>query len=252
MNRPYDDNDPPGREYDGQRQRGSGRSDPDRSADREISLGAPAILGIFFALALLCACFFGFGYSMGRKSAQSALSAASDSSSVNADSSGSGSAKPAAGSLASQPAASDSPAAQQATDDSAAPDASPAVAPEVAPAAAPSTPSKNAATPADGMIVGDRPSARPPQPAASNPSAAASSQSPIPAGSFMVQIAAVSSQDVADIELTALKKKGYNVSIRHEPQDKLLHVQIGPFATRKDAQAMCLRVLADGFNAIVK
>ena len=38
--------------------------------DREISLGIPAILGIFFALALLCACFFGFGYTMGRKSAQ--------------------------------------------------------------------------------------------------------------------------------------------------------------------------------------
>ena len=39
--------------------------------DREISLSTTTILGIFFALALLCAVFFGFGYSMGRKSAQS-------------------------------------------------------------------------------------------------------------------------------------------------------------------------------------
>ena len=54
----------------------------------------------------------------------------------------------------------------------------------------------------------------------------------------MVQIAAVSSQDVADILLASLQKKGYSVSVRHEPQDKLLHVQIGPFATRKDAEAM--------------
>jgi cell division septation protein DedD len=68
----------------------------------------------------------------------------------------------------------------------------------------------------------------------------------------MVQIAAVSSQDVADILLASLKKKGYSVSVRHEPQDKLLHVQIGPFANRKDAEAMQQRVLADGFNAIVK
>ena len=37
--------------------------------DREISLGTTTILGIFFALALLCALFFGFGYSMGRRSA---------------------------------------------------------------------------------------------------------------------------------------------------------------------------------------
>ncbi len=68
----------------------------------------------------------------------------------------------------------------------------------------------------------------------------------------MVQIAAVSSQDVADILTSSLAKKGYTVSVRHEPQDKLLHVQIGPFTSRKDAEAMRARVLADGFNAIVK
>ncbi len=68
----------------------------------------------------------------------------------------------------------------------------------------------------------------------------------------MVQIAAVSSQDVADILTSSLQKKGYSVSVRHEPQDKLLHVQIGPFATRQEAVTMQQRVLADGFNAIVK
>jgi DedD protein len=67
-----------------------------------------------------------------------------------------------------------------------------------------------------------------------------------------VQVAAVSSQDVADILLSSLQKKGYTVAVHHEPQDKLLHVQIGPFPDRKDAEAMQKRVLADGFNAIVK
>ena len=66
------------------------------------------------------------------------------------------------------------------------------------------------------------------------------------------QVAAVSSQDIADIEVAALKKDGYAVVVRHEPQDKLLHVQIGPFADKKEAEAMRQRVQADGFNAIVK
>jgi cell division septation protein DedD len=96
------------------------------------------------------------------------------------------------------------------------------------------------------MIVGDKPPTTNQQPATSNQPAIA------PTGTIMVQIAAVSSQDVADILLASLQKKGYSVSVRHEPQDKLLHVQIGPFADRKEAEAMQQRVLADGFNAIVK
>ncbi len=239
MNRPYDDEDngPPGRGYP----RDPDHSGPGRGADREISLDAPAILGIFFALALVCAGFFGFGYTMGRKSAQAALT---DTAAATADTSSNGSAKPAAGSLASQPEA---PAAQPATDSSAAPVV---VQTEPAPTTPSSTPpatQKSTATAADGMIVGDKPSTSVAQPATGNLQPATS-----PTGTIMVQIAAVSSQDVADILLASLQKKGYSVSVRHEPQDKLLHVQIGPFATRKDAEAMQQRVLADGFNAIVK
>jgi cell division septation protein DedD len=67
-----------------------------------------------------------------------------------------------------------------------------------------------------------------------------------------VQVAAVSHQEDADILLNALKRRGYSVAVHHEPQDKLLHVQIGPLPTRKDADAMRQRLLADGYNAIVK
>jgi len=49
-----------------------------------------------------------------------------------------------------------------------------------------------------------------------------------------------------------MQKKGYAVAVHQVPQDKLLHVQIGPFADRAAADAMRQRVLADGFNAIVK
>ena len=228
MNRPIDEEDDlPVRGYS------SRRPDAD-NADREISLGMPTILGIFFALALICACFFGFGYTMGRKSAQSATSAGAPVDYVNPVTVSS--TKPAAGSLVASPATS---AAKPAVDT---PSPAPAVQTATVPLAPP-TPAKNAASPADGMIVGDK------FPAAAAPPTTSNLQS---ATSFIVQVAAVSSQDVADILLASLQKKGYVVAVRHEARDKLLHVQIGPFPDRKQAEAMRQRVLADGFNAIVK
>ncbi len=238
-----DEDSPPSRGYT----RDPDRNGPGGGPEREISLGAPAILGIFFALALVCACFFGFGYTMGRKSAQSANV---DTAAANSDASSNGAPKPAAGSLANQPDT--MPAAQPMADNSTTP---PAAQPEPAPATPTPTPppttQKNAATAADGMIVGDKPPQ--PAPAATNKPPTNNLQpAAAPAGTIMVQIAAVSSQDVADILTSSLQKKGYSVSVRHEPQDKLLHVQIGPFANRQEAVAMQQRVLADGFNAIVK
>jgi cell division protein FtsN len=217
-NRPYDD-DLPGRSY----------SNAD-SGDREISLGTPTILGIFFSLALVCAGFFGFGYAVGRRSAQSTPpTIAGDPLPVNPNAP-----KPAAGSAAAQAIA---PAPQPPSDASTSPAFQTAVVPLTAPSA-----SSKAANPADGMVVGDKFPPATPQPATSAQ----------PATSFVVQVAAVSSQDVADILTSSLQKKGYTVAVRHESQDKLLHVQIGPFTDKKEAQAMQARVLADGFNAIVK
>src|ERR1700710_2812650 len=60
-------------EIDDETQRPSAYNKP----SRELTLSTPAILGIFFGLALLCAVFFGFGYSMGSKSRQAPI--------VNAD-----------------------------------------------------------------------------------------------------------------------------------------------------------------------
>jgi DedD protein len=50
----------------------------------------------------------------------------------------------------------------------------------------------------------------------------------------------------------ALKGRGYSVAERSEPQDKLLHIQVGPFSNRKDAEAMRQRLMSDGYNAIIK
>ena len=68
----------------------------------------------------------------------------------------------------------------------------------------------------------------------------------------MVQIAAVA--DVADGEVlvSALRKHGYAVTARREPSDNLIHVRIGPFATREDALRWRQKLLNDGYNAIVQ
>jgi cell division septation protein DedD len=207
--------------------------------DREISLSTTTILGIFFALALLCAVFFGFGYSMGRKSAQPVSGAAE----VTTRSENS-SAKPAPGSPATSSAgrqiAGETQSALVPLDSpGAATPASPPM-PSLVKAVAPSPRSD---VPAE---VTPRPESKP---VAIVPVAAA-----LPAqGSSVVQVAAMSHQEDADVVAVDLKRRGYTVAIRHEPQDKLFHVQIGPFGNKKEADAMRQRLQTDGYNnAIVK
>jgi cell division septation protein DedD len=210
--------------------------------EREISLSTTTILGIFFALALLCAVFFGFGYSMGRKSAQPVTSPAE----VTTRSENSGS-KPAPGSPASSATSSAGRQAADATQSAIVPLDSPNAAAQASPPG-PSlvkavAPSPRSDVPAE---VTPRPDSKP---VAIVPVVAALS-SP---GSSVVQVAAMSHQEDADVVAVDLKRRGYIVAIRHEPQDKLFHVQIGPFANKKEADTMRQRLQTDGYNnAIVK
>jgi len=198
---------------------GSGRnSEP----DREISLSTPSILGLFFALAVVCGCIYALGFAMGRRSTPPIPVAVTDTTLAPST----GSPKPDAG---------QAPIADTTT---------------LASAATQPTTAQASAAQSSGSQTATVPLAPPATPAAS--AAAPAALAAPPAASFMVQVAAVSSQDVADILIGSLKKKGYDVAVHQEPQDKLLHVQIGPFADRKDAEAMRQRVLTDGFNAIVK
>ncbi len=206
------------------------------SKDRELTLGTPTILGLFFALVLVCACFFGLGYAMGHRTAPATPQVFDNATAPATDA-----AKPAAGS-AVQPDAQPAADAASASPDASASSGTQSTTVPLNSAAAPTTPSPAPAAAA--AAIAAKPAAAAPAPSA--PAAAAA-----PSG-FMVQVAAVSSQDVANILLSTLQKKGYAVAVHHEPQDQLLHVQIGPFTDRKDAEAMRQRVLADGFNAIVK
>jgi len=209
--------------------------------DREISLGTTTILGIFFALALLCAVFFGFGYSLGRKSVQPAVNSAE----VTAGSENTG-AKPAPGSPANQTASKQTAAAAQS-----------AMVPVDPPVSAQQD-SSQIPDPDSVKIAVSTPhpdvQAEPPTNTTAKPAAATpvSATAPSP-GSAVVQVAAMSHQEDADVVAADLKRRGYTVVIRHEPQDKLFHVQIGPFATKKEADAMRQRLQTDGYNnAIVK
>jgi cell division septation protein DedD len=210
--------------------------------EREISLSTTTILGIFFALALLCAAFFGFGYSMGRKSAQPGTSPGE----VTTRSENSGS-KPAPGSPASPATSSVGRQAAGETKSAIIPLDSPNAAGEDSPQV-------------PGPVKVAFPSPRSDVPSEATPRQTSKPPTMVPVaaalpspGSSVVQVAAMSHQEDADVVAVDLKRRGYIVAIRREPQDKLFHVQIGPFGNKKDADAMRQRLQTDGYNnAIVK
>jgi cell division septation protein DedD len=216
--------------------------DDDQELDtqqRELTLSTGAILAIFLGLVLLCAVFFGFGYNLGRKSTAAAsapaIPAVSDSEPPAADNSRFDNFKP---SPVSPTSSAPSPAA------SSTPQPNTSVV-ETAPARTPAR--TTTATPHPSQPA---PAPAQPAPSAHTPAAPATT----PGGSFVVQIAAISSshKDDADLLVNALHNKGYDVAERVLPQDKLIHIQVGPFATKADAEAMRERLIVDGYNAIVK
>jgi len=217
---------------------------PRSGQDREITLGTATVLGIFFGLAILCAAFFGFGYSLGSKhNAPSGI--ANGEELPTRTFSGS---KPAPGSPAGSNPYAPVVASGQIPSGTAvsSPAPSSTVAPRtlITPAGAADPPS---APGSEELAV--KP-ARTPPPAAVVPAGAISA--PLPAQQLVVQVAALSHQEDAELIRTTLERRGYTVAIRPDPQDKLLHVQIGPFSNRKDAEAMRQKLLADGFNAYIK
>jgi len=215
-------------------------------ADTEITLGMRSLLGVFFGLVLICGIFFGLGYSLGRGSARPA-------SVISSDATAKAVPKPMPPPAANSPNEDDS--ANPATY-TPGPDAQESAAASSAPA--PQKPSATVirqVTPVPALTA----ASAPPKPAITSPapmappaSAAAPASSARAGPPTMVQIAAISRQQDADVLVAALKKHGYSAIARTDPRDNLLHVQIGPFATREEAHAMRAKLLADGYNAILK
>jgi cell division septation protein DedD len=231
----------------------------ERGRDTELTLGAGALLGIFFGLVLLCGLCFGLGYALGhRVSATAAAAAAHPAAQTAAPDQ-----EPlqASGSVPKPSANAQAPAPQPAPGSDA---ATPATGAGTNPVATQQGP---AATGQAGMPASSPASApaqpqsqvRPAFPVTANTPLAGQAAAPnvhpaLPEGAvpLMVQVAAVSHEEDADVLVGALRKRGYTVTARREPADGLIHVRIGPFATRDDANRMCRRLLDDGYNAIVQ
>ncbi len=210
---------------EGMHDRLRGRMDDDDPHDREITLSSGTLLAIFFGLVLLCGLFFGMGYTLGRRSPVAST----------ADMVDKGTATPYAADSKPKPSASSQVVVPQpVTEESPAPDPQPDAASAAEPAPKPEV--------QEAVL----------QTQTVKPALQAQAEAPAPANGIMVQIAAISNPADADVLVSALRKHGYTVTTRHEPGDALLHVQVGPFATRAEANAMRQKLLGDGYNAILK
>jgi DedD protein len=239
--------------------------------DSDITIGPAKMLGLFFILVAICGVFFAIGYSLGKTSARE--QAMNDktplSASVSAPLVGDANAtKPSAvvpakndtetAASQDQPAKQEEPdltffnavkrsdrGKQEATDPAtanSAKQASPKVEQQAKLIAAPAQTSATA--PVDVSLptkTTAKTDMKPVVTTAAN-------------GSFVVQIAAVTREEDAAALAGALRKKNYSVFVVNNPavHDKFYHVQVGPFATMQDAEAMKAKLTGEGYNPIVK
>jgi len=217
--------------------------DPEEGEVTELTLGSTGVVVVLAGLLIVCCLCFGLGYAMGHRGESATAAAAKPSS--NPDVSlvaGTSKQKPAPMPQAAAPVplSGDQAAAQPSSD----PDAdivSPAASAQTPPASPPSS-SQWAVKPA-----------LPGQPAQTSAAVGNGSVAPAmgAAPAIMVQIAAVSHVEDAEVLVNALRRRGYAVTAHRELGDNLIHVQVGPFANRTEAEAMKLKLLSDGYNAMV-
>ena len=248
--------------------------------DTEITLSNTTLLLIFLGVAIICGVFFGFGYTIGKRNTSPAVAMVAPKAAEVPDV-----APPVV--TTPTPAATETPAAAP---DVAMSEKPSAMATKETPAAVTPVPIVKAApapvpvvkTPPAPVVKATPPPAPAPVPVkvvppvthpvvapkpvgATKPAAtktkqpaAATATTPAPAPvsapsrSYVVQVAAVSHQADADVLMGALRRKGYAVNSYPGTQDNLIHVQVGPFASQKDALAMRDKLSDDGYMAIVK
>jgi DedD protein len=200
----------------------------DELRDTEITLSTGKLLGIFFALAIVCGVFFTMGYLLGKSTS------AGGRTEIVATVPSSSAGKPYAGNK--------TPEAVTQTCPPGSPNCAPVSSSTDNTPAAKASDQASTAQPSSGSKTPDQ----------STGQSAGTDAKNGTASSFMVQVAAVSKQEDAEILVTALRKKQYPVFIANAAGDPLFHVQVGPFSDRKDAEAMRTRLSGDGYNAIVK
>jgi DedD protein len=188
-----------------------------RVRDTEFTLSTSKLLGIFFALVIICGVFFTMGYMLGKST-----SAGGRTEIVATVPSGNAAGKPSAANKT----------------------------PEAVPSPVATNSDANAAGKNPDQTTAQQSSGKTPD--QSNPQPTSEEVKNGAGSSYMVQVAAVSKSEDAEILVTSLRKKQYPVFIANAPGDPLFHVQVGPFSDKKDADAMRTRLAGDGYNAIVK
>ena len=187
------------------------------SQDTEITLGTGKLLVFFFALVIVCALFFGLGFSLGRNASAGPASVVS--------SAGSQGGRPTAATTASQKPVADMSFYKSVEQ---------------------KTPDAQLATP---ELLSNADNASP-APAAK---AAADPMTPPALSGYLVQVAAVTKPEDAEALVNALKKKQYPAfAVNNTASDKLYRVQVGPYPDIKDAEAIRTRLVSDGYNPILK
>lgn len=190
----------------------------------EITLGTGKLLGLFLGLVVICAIFFSLGYALGKNSG------------------------------AIQPQMVESPATlAPGTTAGTKPDAglnSPSASADASPSVSAYTPSDMAAASASAPASDVAPATK--APAEFTAAAARSAQAG--ASGIVVQVAAVSRREDADILINALRKKNYPVFIAGNgaSSDNLFHVQVGPYTDIKQAESTKSRLANDGYTPILK
>ena len=220
--------------------------------ETDLTLGPVMLLGLLFFFLLICALCFGWGYSVGHRGLDDAsvMKPAPDAPVTSQ-----------AGCVQSKPPAS----SQTDTDVAPAPQSDGADPPgdlssfEASEAEKSANPQSAAPAAGAGASTGQS-QVRPALGNAANPAQIAAglggggkvAPALTPAGGLMVQIAAVSNQEDADVLVNALRKRGYVVSARREPADAMVHVRIGPFTSRDEANRWRQKLMNDGYNAILQ
>ena len=195
---------------------------PTTEQDTEITLGTGKMLALFFGLVLICAFFFAIGFSFGKKTMAIP--------SPGANTAGTGS-----------PATVVRPSAARNTQPVSSPDSDLSFYKSV---------EQKTANPSLSTPTQAQPGSTPTDAKTDAGTAATPATS---SGGYFVQVAAVSRQEDADALVQALKKKQYPAfASANSSTDKFIHVQVGPYAELKDAEAMRTRLVGDGYNPIVK
>ncbi|HEV2445876.1 MAG TPA: SPOR domain-containing protein, partial [Candidatus Sulfopaludibacter sp.] len=201
----------------------------------QVELGGKGLLTLFLVLAIICGLFFAFGYTIGKHAIPTTFALGSASVAATNPLAPANS----LGGAAAAPAGVQPPNAK---------DLGSAEANQTPPTLTPDTTNSAAAA-----AAGQPPAAVTTQ-AAAKPTAPAAAGSASAQGVYAVQVFAGGQSDAESLA-TALKARGYPANVvapEANGGDNLYRVQVGPYLTIAEAQAMRSRLTADGYQAVVK